>query len=771
MPKANMNLPYINLASQGTVQYKVKGQCRIKVKRLSRQQIDHWTRNKAFKGRSKSPGSNTKSKLNSKVTIISILKKQNLNNNAKAEAKSQSRIRFTGMNTDEVIEDNKVITGNVIPENEASSVQAEDREASLQTPPPPVVENGQATTAEFSSDNEAARDSDLDLGLSEETTAAIESIVDRLDVGDLQDDVDLGLDVIDTMSDHDEPMSPREEEIPTPREDIPSPHDIEIEPVIPEEIEQPSEAPPSSTQPRPKSPQTPIQIPNFSRTPVLKLARLRIGPDCFRKSGRVDLKTLQLASPEFFKFKVGSGDKEGKKRPPKPESTESKKPKKIKIDTSEKPKKVPPPKKVEVKKVSISKPSISSSSDSDSDSDLEELRKKIMKPKQFENKVNNDLVKQAKADLLKKKEVKKVEKTEKKPTPTPPPVVKKPMPKPNMTQIFTPCQVKVEKLSQKQIDRWTRRKAVQRARSISVSSDTKSKVISKGIISSSDDSSDDENEAKPKKMMANPLFGFADQGKSEEEVKQVLVERLFSLLANDENKSPQKESAVEKTDDIKPAEEKPKEKSADQNEAKKDEPKPDEKEKEPKRNPIEQAKKEREKELSAIYANNKESVDVRTIAELRPFADLLKIEMSTGSLAFLGNYRITLKELEAIVHRVIKKLETPRPLEKPSSLPQPSAFQKVKYKIKDLRIKATDIKNKKDCKKAMEVYNAYMPYRVRKRKAKLLRYLQAVGDHRRNEGHHKRRAYDSDDSDIDVPKAKHHHKKARTEDSQFGSFK
>ena len=248
------------------------------------------------------------------------------------------------------------------------------------------------------------------------------------------------------------------------------------------------------------------------------------------------------------------------------------------------------------------------------------------------------------------------------------------------------------------------------------------------------------------------------------------MERLFSLLANDENKSPQKESG-EKTEDLKPTDEKPKEKS-DQNEVKRDDSKPDDKEKEPKRNPIEQAKKEREKELSVVYANNKESVDVRTIAELRPFADLLKIEMSTGSLAFLGNYRITLKELEAIVHRVIKKLETPRPLEKPSSLPQPSAFQKVKYKIKDCRIKATDIKNKKDCKKAIEVYNAYMPYRVRKRKAKLLGYLRAVGEHRRGESHHKRRAYDSDDSDIEVPKAKHHHKKARHEEnSQFGSFK
>ena len=622
------------------------------------------------------------------------------------------------MNTaEEENNDNKVsTTGNVIPDNSHEVAEAV---------------NGTAAAA-FSDaeEEEAARDSDLDLGLSEETTAAIESIVERLDVGDLQDDVDLGLDVIDTMSepmsDDDGPPVEREGSI-SPREDIPSPHDIEIEPVINEEPI--------------------IPIPRFSRVPTLRLARVRIGPDCFRQDGRIDLNAFALASPELIKVGELKGSKKLPPKEPKKKPAEPPKPKK--------------PKVVEVKKVNI----VSSDSDSDSDSDLEELRKKIMKPKLFEKKVDADLVKEAKANLTKKKEVKK----------DAPKVVKKKeavstsiKPKPN--KLFKPCQIKVERLSQKQIDRWMSRPK-QRARSIS-SNDSRGKIKSKGIISSSSSSSssdsDDNEPPEKKKMVANPLFGF-NPGKCEEEVKQVLVERLFSLLSDDKEKSPAKEASQERT--VKPDDESPEKRVDPEPKAK------NVKIEETKADPKELAKKERDRELTVIYANNKESVDVKAIAELRPFADLLKIEMSTGSLGFLGNYRITLKELETIVHKVIKKLETPRPLEKPTGkLPGPSAYEKVKYKIKDCSIQVKDMKKDKLCQKALDVYIADMPHRVRKRRGKLMGYLRAISEHRKSESHHKRKfAIDSDDSDTDArPSSSHksHHKKARMEEnSQFGSFK
>ena len=652
------------------------------------------------------------------------------------------------MNTE--VENNDVVstTGNVIPDNHEVEASAEE------AVPVKEAENG---TAEFSDSEEeaAGRDSDLDLGLSEETTAAIESIVERLDVGDLQDDVDLGLDVIDTMSDG--PMSePREGSI-SPREDIESPHDIEIDP-------------------NHEEPEAETSLPKFSRVPILRLARVRIGPDCFRQSGRVDLKAFALASPEFYK--VGKPKSKGSKKEFPPQQPQPKPVKK---------KDLPPKiKKEKVKKVNIvSSLSASISSDSDSDSDLEELRKKIMKPKLFEKKVDADLVKEAKANLTKKKEVKKPSKD----------VLKKsnaaPMVKPRPNKLFKPCQIKVERLSQKQIDRWISRpkqrgrsissndSRKQRARSIS-SNDSRSKFKSKGVISSSDDdSSDGDNDKKSepaKNMVANPLFGFGP-GKSEEEVKQVLVDRLFSLLSDDKEKTPAKDSPTKES----PVKDQPVKPTVADEPAKAVDPEPkarNVKVEESKVDPKELAKKERDRELSVIYANNKESVDVKVIAELRPFADLLKIEMSTGSLAFLGNYRITLKELETIVHKVIKKLETPRPFEKPSEkLPGPSTYEKVKYKIKDCSVQVKDMKKDKLFQKATDAYIADMPRRVRKRRGKLMGYLRVISEHRKNENHHKRKfAIDSDDSDNDdkpqKSSQKSQHKKARLEEnSHFGSFK
>ena len=170
---------------------------------------------------------------------------------------------------------------------------------------------------------------------------------------------------------------------------------------------------------------------------------------------------------------------------------------------------------------------------------------------------------------------------------------------------------------------------------------------------------------------------------------------------------------------------------------------------------------------------------MKRIAELRPFADLLMIEMCTGSLSFLGNYRINLKELESIVHKVIAKLETPRPLIKPKTLPQPSPYEKAKFKLKDCKLKLKDIKSQSKCSYALKIYKAESDGRIRKKKRKLLSYLTAIAENRRDESSSKRKhAAVSSDSDSDTEVNKKHKeksKKVRHEDepkmSDYGGFK
>ena len=171
---------------------------------------------------------------------------------------------------------------------------------------------------------------------------------------------------------------------------------------------------------------------------------------------------------------------------------------------------------------------------------------------------------------------------------------------------------------------------------------------------------------------------------------------------------------------------------------------------------------------------------MKRIAELRPFADLLMIEMCTGSLAFLGNYRITLKELENIVHKAISKLETPRPLSKPKDLPKPSPYEKAKYKLKDCKLKLEDIKNQQKCANALKVYKAETNIRIRKKKRKLLGYLNHVAENRKSEPTTKRKYVNlssDDDFDSDI---RHHKEKAKRvrhdqpgfdDPNRFGEFK
>merc|ERR1712048_163932 len=161
-------------------------------------------------------------------------------------------------------------------------------------------------------------DDDDDLGITAETAAAIDSIVSRIDVvEELQDDVDLGLDVIGDgdISDHqDQDVLEHEQvlEAPTVHEDqpsetversrdelIPSPHDIEISNEESTKIDTLSQN---------------FYQRNHGRVPVLRLERLRLGHDCISSvNGRVDLKILKKASPGLFPKRKYTKRADGKK--------------------------------------------------------------------------------------------------------------------------------------------------------------------------------------------------------------------------------------------------------------------------------------------------------------------------------------------------------------------------------------------------------------------------------------------------------------------------
>ena len=54
------------------------------------------------------------------------------------------------------------------------------------------------------------------------------------------------------------------------------------------------------------------------------------------------------------------------------------------------------------------------------------------------------------------------------------------------------------------------------------------------------------------------------------------------------------------------------------------------------------------KELKREYAHSSEIIDIKMIAKLKPFAELLMSEKNRGSLQFLGHHRISLRDLETI---------------------------------------------------------------------------------------------------------------------------
>ena len=169
---------------------------------------------------------------------------------------------------------------------------------------------------------------------------------------------------------------------------------------------------------------------------------------------------------------------------------------------------------------------------------------------------------------------------------------------------------------------------------------------------------------------------------------------------------------------------------------------------------------------------------MKRIAELRPFADLLMIEMCTMSLKFLGGYKINVNELESIVHKVIAKLETPRPLIKSKTMPQPSSYEKAKFKIKDFKLELKDVKSQSKYAYALKTYKAEHDIRKKVKKKKLLDFLTRVAEHPKSESSFKRKnvlVSSDSDSDSEVKKQKEKSKKVRREDepkmSDYGGFK
>ena len=155
---------------------------------------------------------------------------------------------------------------------------------------------------------------------------------------------------------------------------IPSPHDIEISNEESTKIDTLSQN---------------FYQKNHGRVPVLRLERLRLGSNCISSvNGRVDLKILKKASPGLFPKRKYTKRADGSKKGEidSSDSGHHEKVKKKQEKKQEERKKKPEKKKIHSEiKVKIN----SASSSDDSDSDLEELRKKIMKPSSFKDKTSN----------------------------------------------------------------------------------------------------------------------------------------------------------------------------------------------------------------------------------------------------------------------------------------------------------------------------------------------------------------------------------------------
>ena len=91
--------------------------------------------------------------------------------------------------------------------------------------------------------------------------------------------------------------------------------------------------------------------------------------------------------------------------------------------------------------------------------------------------------------------------------------------------------------------------------------------------------------------------------------------------------------------------------------------------------------------LPKEYSNSSEKIEIKKISQMKSFAELLMSEKNRGSLSFLGENHIRLKDLEFVVHKLIEKLPDTRKFKKPNpnALPQPSPYAMDKYKLKECR--------------------------------------------------------------------------------------
>ena len=174
-----------------------------------------------------------------------------------------------------------------------------------------------------------------------------------------------------------------------------SPRDIEIE--YKDEDDREWDSRPSSRAESPK----PKKVFNVAigRTFLrLRVKKLNVPKKAFVGTNRVDLKILKHARPSLFRFeksKIGRSHSSGEKKSRKPskdsENSKEKEKKKRKESTSSRDKPAKKEKKEPVKTSLKSKPEISDS-DSDSDAELKAMRAKILKKSTITNPMENNFI-------------------------------------------------------------------------------------------------------------------------------------------------------------------------------------------------------------------------------------------------------------------------------------------------------------------------------------------------------------------------------------------
>lgn len=277
------------------------------------------------------------------------------------------------------------------------------------------------------------------------------------------------------------------------------------------------------------------------------------------------------------------------------------------------------------------------------------------------------------------------------------------------------------------------------------------------------------------------------------DVKKVLVDKLYTLLAPEqsevETKREKLETAEEETKkgivDVKIEEKENKkdgEKEKKEDEAKKD-TKTDIEEKEKK---VEEKKVDREEKPKETF----DRVLLENNSSLRQFADTLKIEVGGGTLDFLNPLRaggstkypkIDLAKFEEIVMQAVKSIEKggqylsgPVPSKPATKIPPIPERYKPKLGAKVCKIKLKDVsvssRYKKYFLKAKDNLGAHQKSMIAKRKDRLLSGLRSLKNKNRDSKGGKR-GHGSDDSDTDSKHSKKKRQKEQDNNPALGGFK